>query len=510
MHSPDLRILLGPFVRRGGLLALVSIALVALPAGIPPALAHEGHEGPETGPNDPNAPRRLSEAAVKNGGITLADVATRAIERVIRVPGRIAPRPETAYDLHAPVAGLVLKVEAVPGQTLKAGDSVARLGGAPLAALVGEWDKLRREAKGAADARELSASLVDREVAIALEGRRLDLLVAASEHRAAAAELEAAQRAGESLPDRERRTRGAAEAQARARLEEQRTRLRAAGLTREEIGRLEGSPAERMAAETLGLDAAAVAQRFTVLAEHAGDALERAKEAASAAAALQAVTLRVRLTGLAMEDLEALSTGTAEASVPLRTPIGGVVRTLSVHAGHWIEAGGEVAHLIDPTSVQVEADVPEGDFGRVRVGTVARIRRGGRPDLTLTGKVRRVAPAVDPETRRLRVVIDLDAVPDAPVDLGVDVVIVTERLDEAKAVPGSAVLAEGAERYVYKLKDGAFVRTPIVVGVGDDRFVQVVDGLYAGEKVVATGAELVRDTPPAPAAAKPAETKEHR
>ena len=510
MHSPDARTQLR--LRRRPLLAIALAAFLVLPAGVQTVLAHEGHDGPETGPNDPNAPRRLSEAAIKNGGITLADVAPRAVERVIRVPGRIVPRPETIYDLHAPIEGLILKVSVVPGQGLKAGEEVARIGGAPLAALVGEWDRLRREAKGAAGARTLLGSLVEREISIALEGRRLDLLVAASEHRAAAAELDAALRAGESLPERERRTRAAAEAQARVRLEEKRGRLRAAGLTPDEVKRLEDAPSERTAPETLALDSQAMSRRFTVLAEHAGDSLERAKEAASAEAALQAVTLRIRLTGLAMEDLEALSTGATEASVPLRTPIAGVVRTLSVHAGHWIEAGGEVAHLIDPTSVQVEADVPESDFGRVQVGAVARVRRGGRSDLALTGKVRWIAPAVDPQTRRLRVVIDLDAVPAVPVDLGVDVAVVTERFEEAKAVPVSAVLAEGAERYVYKLKDGAFVRTPVVVGASDDRFVQVLDGLYSGEKVVATGAELVRDTPPAqaaPAAPKPAETKSH-
>ena len=218
MISSDPRTLLRRSVRRGTGVTLVSAALAALLAGGLPALAHEGHDGPETGPNDPNAPRRLSDAAIKNGGITIVDVASRVIEKVVRVPGRIAPRPDTAYDLHAPIEGLVLKVEAVPGQILKAGDPVARLGGATLAALVGEWDKLRGEAKGAAEARDLVAILVEREASIALEGRRLDLLVAASEHQAAADELDAAKRAGESLPERERRTRAAAEAQARVRL----------------------------------------------------------------------------------------------------------------------------------------------------------------------------------------------------------------------------------------------------------------------------------------------------
>ncbi len=342
------------------LLGLTGFA-VGVVTGVPPsvAVAHEGHEGPETGPNDPNAPRRLSDAAVRNGGITLAEVQARTIERVVTVPGRVASRPESAYDLHAPVEGFVIRVEAVPGQTVAAGATLARLGGAALAALVGEWERLRRESKGAEEASALLARIADREALMALEGRRLDLLAAAAAPRPAAAAVAAATRAGEGLPERERRTREAAEAEARARLEEQRARLRAAGLSVEELSKLEDAPTERSATDTLALDPAATAKRFFFLAEHAADAVERAKEAASVAAGLQAAALRIRLTGLAVEDLEAIATGTEEPSVPLRTLRGGVVRSIGVHAGHWVEAGAEVAHLIDPASVQGEADVPE-------------------------------------------------------------------------------------------------------------------------------------------------------
>ncbi len=160
--------------------------------------------------------------------------------------------------------------------------------------------------------------------------------------------------------------------------------------------------------------------------------------------------------------------------------------------------------IVDPSATSVEGAVPEAEFGRVATKAQARIRRGGRPDLLVEGSVVAVGPAVDAATHRFPVWISLPPTAGLPIDLGVDVTIVLERSADAKSVPVTSVLTEGAERYVFKLKDGLFVRTEIALGLRDDRYVQILDGLYSGEQVVATGAELVRDTPGAPAPPKAA------
>lgn len=342
-----------------------------------------------------------------------------------------------------------------------------------------------------------------------LESRRGDLLVAVATEARAVGDLKAAVKGGGGLPERERWTRETAEKEARVRLEGHRARLLAAGLSPEELARLEAAPASKPLTETLALDPAAAMERFRPLATHAADLLERSREALAAASTLESTRMKVRLTGLALDDLEGLEAAGAEPSVPLRTPVAGLVSALSVHRGHWVVAGAEIASVVDPMAVQIEALLPESDFARIVAGAVARVRRGGRSDVLIPGVVRYVSPTVDPLTRRLSVIVDVESAGGLPLGLGVDVTLVVEALEQAKSIPVSAVLAEGADRYVYKLKDGAFVRTDIVLGARDDRLVQVLEGLYEGEKVVATGADLVRDTPAAPPAAKPVDAKDH-
>ena len=483
------------------LLRTVLVAALAAALGAPRAAAHEGHEGPELGPNDPHAPRRLSDAAIKNGGITLAEVGPHAIERVIAVPGRVVVRPDAAFDVHAPIEGVVVSIDVVPGRAVAAGAVVARLGGPALGGLVGEWERANREAKASERALAALHALVDLQAIAEVESRRGDLVTAAATLASATAEREAAAGVAGSLPAQSIRTREASVREATARRDAARARLLAAGLSSDEVTRLEQAPSEKPVTEVLGAERGVLATRARAVAPAAADLLQREREGEGAEAALAAVTLRLRLTGLSPEDATAI-TGSAEPSLVLRTPIAGIVRRVGVNRGHWVAAGEEIAVVVDPTTAVVEADVPEGEFGRIPAGDAgapARIRRGGRADLMLEGRVLAVGPAVAPTTHRFPVWITLPPTAGLPVDLGVDVTLVVERLAEAKSVPVGAVLAEGAERYVYKLKDGLFVRTEVAVGLRDDRFVQILDGLYSGEKVVATGAELVRDTPAAPA-----------
>lgn len=59
------------------------------------------------------------------------------------------------------------------------------------------------------------------------------------------------------------------------------------------------------------------------------------------------------------------------------------------------------------------------------------------------------------------------------------------------AVPRAAVQGEGANRFVY-VKDfelpNAFLKTPVVVGRGNDRSIEIVSGLFPADEVVVNGA----------------------
>jgi hypothetical protein len=68
--------------------------------------------------------------------------------------------------------------------------------------------------------------------------------------------------------------------------------------------------------------------------------------------------------------------------------------------------------------------------------------------------------------------------------------LVTGGADLALAIPKTAVLGEAGSFYAFVRDEDRlelFERRPLVLGVSNDRFVEVIEGLYPGELVVSEG-----------------------
>jgi multidrug efflux pump subunit AcrA (membrane-fusion protein) len=85
------------------------------------------------------------------------------------------------------------------------------------------------------------------------------------------------------------------------------------------------------------------------------------------------------------------------------------------------------------------------------------------------------------------------------------------------AVPASAVLRDATTSFVYTINGSHFVRTPVKPGAQSEGWVEIADGLYAGDDVVARGGDalwrielcaLKGGAPCCPAGKKPGRTRD--
>jgi len=61
------------------------------------------------------------------------------------------------------------------------------------------------------------------------------------------------------------------------------------------------------------------------------------------------------------------------------------------------------------------------------------------------------------------------------------------------SIPATAVVDDGGRPVVFvQLEGEAFARRPVRLGQGDSRYVQVLEGVKSGERVVSRGAYLIR------------------
>lgn len=148
-------------------------------------------------------------------------------------------------------------------------------------------------------------------------------------------------------------------------------------------------------------------------------------------------------------------------------------------------------------AVWVYATLYQGEMDQVSPGSKAEIRLGqvalpSGGDKTFVGTVRAIDPVVDPVTRSVRARIEVAGTGESlRPDTYVDVVLKTD-LGEALTIPRSAVVDTGVRKVAFVVHDGGrFQARDIKTGpeVGDD--VVVLEGIEAGEAVVATATFLV-------------------
>jgi Cu(I)/Ag(I) efflux system membrane fusion protein len=183
--------------------------------------------------------------------------------------------------------------------------------------------------------------------------------------------------------------------------------------------------------------------------------------------------------------------GTASRRVPILAPISGVVSELAVREGAMVAAGTPVFTITDLSSVWVAIDVPESRSTVLRPGQGVRARIQSLPDREFGGTVDYVYPDLNAQTRsvRARAVLPnprLELKPGMYVD-------VTLALSARKAlsVPSEAVIQTGTRSVVIVADGDRFRAATVKTGVESGGHSEILDGLKAGERVVASGQFLI-------------------
>jgi membrane fusion protein, copper/silver efflux system len=203
---------------------------------------------------------------------------------------------------------------------------------------------------------------------------------------------------------------------------------------------------------------------------------------------------RLRNWDIADQDLADLKAGKGVSqSLPLRAGTDGVVIEMTARAGMRFMPGETLFQIADLSRVWVVASVFEQDLGVLHPGQVAAVSVTAYPGRTFTGRVTFVYPTVEPGTRTARIRIELpneDGL--LKPDLYGTVQIEAGESVAAVAIPESAVLDSGTRQVVLiDLGGGAFEPREVRLGSRGDGYVEVVNGLAAGQRVVVNGNFLI-------------------
>lgn len=179
------------------------------------------------------------------------------------------------------------------------------------------------------------------------------------------------------------------------------------------------------------------------------------------------------------------STGEVMKSLTLRSPITGVVVKKDVVEGMQLAVGAMPYEVVDLSSVWVLADVYESEINRVKIGMPATLTLKAFPRHPYEGKVAFIDPVLDPRTRTVKVRLTFS---NKDGDLRPEMfgeVVLQSPAREGLRIPGDAVIHSGTKSIVFvSLGEGKFQPREVKLGDVDGQFVEVVEGVAAGEGVV--------------------------
>jgi cobalt-zinc-cadmium efflux system membrane fusion protein len=234
------------------------------------------------------------------------------------------------------------------------------------------------------------------------------------------------------------------------------------------------------------LDRAKLLVQHEVMAQRDYDDLEAADQAAHSE--LTRTAQRITMLGFTPE-------GSSD-NVPLRAPISGAVLDIGSASGEMqrsLDNAVAIATIANLDSIWVVGDVFERDLATVRTAKSVDISFPAYPGETWHGVISNIADAIDPASRTLRVRVVL---PNAGHRLKPEMfatLSIERGTSQVFVLPTTAVVHEGSSTFVFLEADpGKYERRQVTLGPIHDQTVVITDGLKNEDRVVTTGAALLR------------------
>jgi RND family efflux transporter MFP subunit len=183
------------------------------------------------------------------------------------------------------------------------------------------------------------------------------------------------------------------------------------------------------------------------------------------------------------------------ADTVLVAPIDGAVRERRASVGEFLAAGAPVVALVRLHPLRLRVAVPEREAAALRIGQAVRVRVEGDP-AEHEGRVARLSPSIQEQNRTL--VVEAE-VPNRGRRLRpgsfarAEIVVEADRA--AVLVPAAAIVTFAGVEKVFGVKDGVAVEKRIRSGRRAGDRVEVLEGLAAGEPIVAEPGNLAGGLP---------------
>lgn len=185
------------------------------------------------------------------------------------------------------------------------------------------------------------------------------------------------------------------------------------------------------------------------------------------------------------------------AQMAIRSPLRGTITKQDAKAGEIATANAIVISVIATDNIQIKANIPEVDIGRVSIGNPVEITLDAFPGEKFGGKVMYIDPGetIVDGVVNFQVTIQFDSSdPRVKSGLTSNLSIRTIEKRDVLIVPQYAILENDQGTYVRMERNGKLEDIPVVIGIRSiDGMVEIISGISAGDRLVNIGIKATNE-----------------
>ncbi len=165
-------------------------------------------------------------------------------------------------------------------------------------------------------------------------------------------------------------------------------------------------------------------------------------------------------------------------------PFAGQVKERNVTVGQYLKVQSPVVVIVSVDPLRARLKVPEKMAGWIKIGQTVSVRVEAYPDRTFTGKISRLNPTVDQQTRTYEAEALVEN-PEGKLKPGffIKASIPSELIDKALFVQERAVQYSYGVYKVFLIEGNVLREREVRIGEHPNQQVEIVDGLRAGDGV---------------------------
>ncbi|WP_332766674.1 efflux RND transporter periplasmic adaptor subunit [Phenylobacterium sp.] len=180
-----------------------------------------------------------------------------------------------------------------------------------------------------------------------------------------------------------------------------------------------------------------------------------------------------------------------QADRTIRAPFAGVVGLSDIAPGALINPGSAIVTLDDISTVRVDFEIPDRYLASLREGQPIHAKADAYPGETIQGRIAKLDTRIDERTRAITARAEFPN-PGRRLKPGMMMrVAIARGQRQGLAIPEAALSVQGDSAFVYVLNGQGERMTaeqrPVRTGARQDGFVEILDGVHAGDRLVADG-----------------------